>query len=848
MRHNTFKLALAIVACLSVFSFAQIPVLRITTQNNQEPSVTTICTGQSFNGFCMGSTSTNMNYVKINSFALEGAGSSNFTSNGQDSIRIRGNSTAEADKKPYRIKFGEKKSMFNLEAARSWVLLAEYYDGTFALNHIAFRLGKKMGLDFTHTARHVEVIINNQSKGIYTLTEQNQVNPGRVDIRDKKDWLAEFDYHPAAADEIKFNTAQYNLPTFIKSPEVERNFNVNNPDVKFVVDELNALTRKMAENNFPENGYRDLMDLDSWAKYVLIQQLMDNFDFNSKVQDGAAPGSNFCYRDSTGKVKAGPLWDFDLSAGVTAPGMMGGMGGMGTFPAHYQTTTEAVEPKHQFYKRLWADPVFKAKFKKLFDKHKSDFDAIPAFIDSISSALGSKVGSNNKWANNSFSGSANLTQQAHNTEVNNLKNWWRSRVTWFGQQIANFDTSKDIATSNTVTVTFDANGGSPTPATQTVTVGQRATQPSNPSRSGYTFGGWFTDGGSSTGTFADQWNFNTAVTSKMTLYAKWTSNGGNPDPNPPPQPSTKFTVTFNTLSNSASPAPQAQSVDKDGKATEPAPMTRSGTWTFVGWYKDNGTWEQKWNFATDVVTADIILYAYWKSTTQVTVTFNTNGGSNIASVTIAEGEKVSKPADPTRSGFIFSGWYKDAAFTVVWSFDSDLVNANTTIYAKWSEPGKETYTVTFNTGGSNIPAQTVNTGEKATQPANPTRQGYAFEGWTKYDQTPWNFLTDVVTANTTIYAKWSVQQERPIDDPPSFAIKQQLPLGKISSIKNGLAINAAGSVSITVFSLKGNVVSKQAFASGNHAVKFDNLPRGMYIVKASFGNGASPVILRLPIR
>jgi uncharacterized repeat protein (TIGR02543 family) len=203
--------------------------------------------------------------------------------------------------------------------------------------------------------------------------------------------------------------------------------------------------------------------------------------------------------------------------------------------------------------------------------------------------------------------------------------------------------------------------------------------------------------------------------------------------------------------------------------------------------------------------------------------------------TVAQGETATKPAtDPARNNYVFSGWYKDADATMPWDFATDVVNANTTIYAKWSEPGKATYTVTFYTGGSNVPAQIVNQGEKATRPANPVRAGYVFEGWT------WDF-DNVINANTEIHANWSPETS-------GFAIKQQLPLGKISAIKNGLAINAASSVSITVFNLSGNAVRKHNFAQGNYAVKFDDLPKGMYIVKASFGNGAAPRILSLPVR
>jgi uncharacterized repeat protein (TIGR02543 family) len=824
MRHNTFKLALAIVACLSVLSLAQLPVIRITL--DREP---TVSGGGMFGG------TTTMNYVSVNSFELSGASNSNhnFTRSTQklDSIRIRGNSTAQTAKKPYRIKFDKKVSLFGREAAKSWVLLADFYDGTFALNAIAFRLGQKMGLEFTHTAQHVELYINNQNKGIFMLTEQNQVNPGRVNIDEDKGWLVEFDYHTITApeqDQVIFRTSKenYDLPTRIRSPELESNFNYTNPKVKFVYDDIINLTNKMKENNFPTNGYRDLMDLESWAKYVLIQQLIDNFDFNNKttgpnmgMQDvSTLPASNYAYKDACGRIKAGPLWDFDLAAGVT----------VADFPRHYQIQ-EPIAPRHVFYKRLWADPVFLAKFKKAWDAHQNDFKDIPNYIDSISRTLGSKVQGNIWHANNSGmmgGGNSTLTQALHNTEVNGFKTWWSARLTHFGNQVnaLNINTSQDI-TQPPLTCAQPSSSSRPSSSSA---VSSSSSRPSSSS----------------------------AVSSSSSSVAS------------------TFTVTFNANGGSNV---QTQTVARGAKATKPADPTRNG-FTFDGWYKDNTDFANAWNFDSDLVNANTTLYAKWKSITTFTVTFSMNGSGSAQPVpqvqNIAQGEKATRPAtDPARNNYIFSGWYKEAETTTPWDFDTDVVNANTTIYAKWTAPNQQvTYTVTFNLNSNSAQprpdAQTVNQGEKATKPADMTRNNYTFDGWYKDANftTIWDFDSDVVNENITIYAKWVEQQQQepqyPEDpeepqepqepqDPqdPSFVITHKMPLGKsLTAIKNGLAISATSNVSITVFNLKGNTVRKHNFTQGNYTVKLDNLPKGMYIVRATFGNGATPVTIRLPIR
>ena len=453
MKSIALKSAFVIVACSSVLSFAAIPEMRITTMNNRDPSVSgTNCSG--------------CKYVKITNFALTGAGSHNLTLTPEpqgeaDSIRVRGNSTSGiADKRPYRIKFDKKQGLFGKTPGKSWVLLANYYDGTFALNAIAFRLGQKLGLVFTPSFQFVDLYLNNSYKGIYLLTEQIQVNEGRVDVDPDYGFLVEFDYHDAASDEVKFTSAKYSLPTFIKSPEIESNFNTNNTKIKWVKDSIDALTNKMSENGFPTNGYRDKVDLESFAKYVLIQKLMDNFDFNNKVEGQGmtgqnmtgAPGSNYAYKDVSSRLYAGPLWDFDLAAGVSPDmGGMGGWGGGGNtcgFPAHFCMTDYTIKPSNPFYLRLWEDPVFLAKLKKNWDKYQNDFKAIPTFVDSIANLLGSSV-NNNKYASSSggmMGGSATLNTNTYNTEISKLKTWWTARMTFYGQEInkLNIDTSKDI--------------------------------------------------------------------------------------------------------------------------------------------------------------------------------------------------------------------------------------------------------------------------------------------------------------------------------------------------------------------------------------------------------------------
>ena len=142
-----------------------------------------------------------------------------------------------------------------------------------------------------------------------------------------------------------------------------------------------------------------------------------------------------------------------------------------------------------------------------------------------------------------------------------------------------------------------------------------------------------------------------------------------------------------------------------------------------------------------------------------TVSFETNGGSAVPAQTVVEGGTVTIPTPPTKAGYSFAGWYRDAALTQAYSFSAP-VTASFTLYAKWEEEGPvtTTYTVTFlSNGGTAVPSQTVTSGETASRPADPTRTGCAFDGWyTDAALTQAYAFSTPVTGNITLYAAWNV--------------------------------------------------------------------------------------------
>ena len=250
---------------------------------------------------------------------------------------------------------------------------------------------------------------------------------------------------------------------------------------------------------------------------------------------------------------------------------------------------------------------------------------------------------------------------------------------------------------NQYTITFDTNGGSEiAPITQDY--GTEITAPDNPTRKGYTFKGW------------DKEIPETMPAENITVKAQWEIN--------------QYTITFDTNGGSEI-APITQ--DYGTEITAPADPTRKG-YTFKGWDKE---------IPETMPAENITVKAQWEIN-QYTIAFDTNGGSEIAPITQDYGTEITAPDNPTRKGYTFKGWDKEIPET--------MPAENITVKAQWEI---NQYTITFDTnGGSEIAPITQDYGTEITAPDNPTRKGYTFKGWDK------EIPETMPAENITITARW----------------------------------------------------------------------------------------------
>jgi uncharacterized protein (TIGR02145 family)/uncharacterized repeat protein (TIGR02543 family) len=220
-------------------------------------------------------------------------------------------------------------------------------------------------------------------------------------------------------------------------------------------------------------------------------------------------------------------------------------------------------------------------------------------------------------------------------------------------------------TINIYTVKFNSNGGSSVDS-QNITYNTTATSPTPATRNGYVFSGWYSDQA-----LTIQFNFMTLITSAVTLYAKWTP---------------VYTVTYLPNSNTSGTVPIDANNYTNGTTVtvldNTGSLIRTG-YTFAGWNTNpTGTGTDRIPGSTFAMgSGNVALYAKWTINKYI-VTFNSNGGSAVASQSVDYGTLATAPTAPTKTSYVFAGWYSDQALTSAFLFSTPIF-ANKTLYAKW---------------------------------------------------------------------------------------------------------------------------------------------------------------------
>ena len=445
-----------------------------------------------------------------------------------DYIRGRGNSTWTEDKKPYKIKLEDGANLFGMGTNKHWTLIAEKLDNSLIRNRITYYLGEQLGMEYTPQLVPVDVNMNGQYIGCYYLCEQIRVDNSRVEIDDLEKIKSDNDDISGGyllgmspytnSDKVTFAT-KHGVRFEIESPTEISGKNVSDEKLSemnsYIKDYMNDLDEAIYGDGFKNNSgksYTEYMDLESAAKYWLIQEFTQN-------GDAFITPSTYLYKKKDGKLYWGPLWDFDYVAWDSSGYI------------EDEDSYSGFINRSPWFVRLMHDNEFRSKVIEVWGGKDSQDPATLAYqlnelvkdggiIDQYEAQLNVSAENNfYKWGFTSFSYDAlpsgeymidydgneitipesmrehnyyeeytddefNIIHcETYHDEIEKLKRWINNRINWMDENLS------EEALNNSNTVTF-YDGDKKIDEIKAY-LGQLDKMPEEPQREGYVFDGWY---------------------------------------------------------------------------------------------------------------------------------------------------------------------------------------------------------------------------------------------------------------------------------------------------------------------------------------------------------------------
>lgn len=352
-------------------------------------------------------------------------------------IKGRGNTTWVQEKKPYAIKLNKKAEVLGMPSHKRWILIANSY-GFYFGNIFGYEMGRRTeSLGWSSHAKYVELILNGEFKGCYMVVEQIKIDPNRLNIVEMSSsdiagdavtggYLLEYDN---SFDEYnRFWSESYHLPVMFKEPD-EDPVNPDDPDIKDKTKEYHTLPDEQYNyvrdyiNNFEASlqdkdrlaarEYQDYIDVDSFIDQYFVWEMAGHIE-NNNWSDFTRPRSVFFHKNRLGKLKAGPVWDFD---------------------SYFFYDKKLYHKDALYYGALFTEPSFvarvKEKWPRYYERIMVDRGGMIGYLDSLYTVVRpSALRDRNMWP-------WDLSRVGDvDAQYNLIHSNFESKADWLGAQIA----------------------------------------------------------------------------------------------------------------------------------------------------------------------------------------------------------------------------------------------------------------------------------------------------------------------------------------------------------------------------------------------------------------------------
>ena len=353
--------------------------------------------------------------------------------NGKITIETRGSSSQELPKKSYGfttlLENNDKNnvSLLNFPSENDWVLNALAFDPSMIRDYLSYTLGNMLG-DYSPRVKFVEVVVNNDYKGVYILTEKIKIDSDRVDLKKLKNddndapdvtggYIIKAD-KTTGGDFVAWalpNANGWQTDFLLHSPKSEDITNQQNNYIESVFTELALKAQNNNSSIF--NGFPSIIDIPSFVDFMIMSEFTSNPD--------SYQFSTYFHKDKGGKLRAGPIWDYNLTFGNDLF--------LWDFDRSlhnvWQFDFENTGPK--FWKQLFNNSTFKCYFSKRWNEltgiNKAlSFSSIENLINETVILLNeSQKREQERWN----------TVEDQLTNIDEMKSWIQNRLTWIKNNI-----------------------------------------------------------------------------------------------------------------------------------------------------------------------------------------------------------------------------------------------------------------------------------------------------------------------------------------------------------------------------------------------------------------------------
>ena len=367
-------------------------------------------------------------------------------------IETRGSSSQALPKKPYGINTLEEDGiedksvkLLGMPKEDDWVLNSFAFDDSMMRDYISYEMARQMG-QYATNLKYCEVVLNGDYIGLYALSEKikrdgDRVNIAKLDADENSfpevtgGYLMQTDRPDAEDPEAWFNNGAGYIH---EKPNADDITSTQSAYIEAVFRDFD----NKAANASITNGYPSIIDVPSFVDYMLMAEIASNVD--------AYALSTYFHKDRGGKLRAGPIWDYNLTYGNDLFNFFGNIydrSSTNVWQFNYSNTGA------YFWNDLFNNPAFKCYLAKRFNEVTSageplNYDYISNLIDTTVALISEAVvRENEKWNTiDNFSG-----------EVTNMKNWIQQRITWMQNNLGGFSNCNATATPSLVITKISYN-------------------------------------------------------------------------------------------------------------------------------------------------------------------------------------------------------------------------------------------------------------------------------------------------------------------------------------------------------------------------------------------------------